>query len=113
MFLLNNFITFFMFQQSSVPNNDQLYNTRLIIKGSGVVSFTNETTLNYVGGSSSSYPHILIQTDKAAYKTGQKGMFIIISASLWENRSSGFPTRSDTNRAVQLLKMAIGLKFRI
>ena len=30
-----------------------------------------------------------------------------------ENRSSGFPTRSDTNRAVQLHKMAGGLKFRI
>ena len=30
-----------------------------------------------------------------------------------ENRSSGFPTRSDTNRAVQAQKMARGLKFRI
>ena len=29
------------------------------------------------------------------------------------NRSSGFPTRSDTNRAVQPQKMARGLKFRI
>ena len=28
-------------------------------------------------------------------------------------RSSGFPTRSDTNRAVQSQKMARGLKFRI
>ena len=28
-------------------------------------------------------------------------------------RSSGFPTRSDTNRAVQPQKMASGLKFRI
>ena len=27
--------------------------------------------------------------------------------------SSGFPTRSDTNRAVQKQKMARGLKFRI
>ena len=27
--------------------------------------------------------------------------------------SSGFPTRSDTNRAVQPQKMAIGLKFQI
>ena len=34
-------------------------------------------------------------------------------ASLWENRSLGFPTRSDTNRAVQPQKMARGLKFRI
>ena len=34
-------------------------------------------------------------------------------ASLWENRSSGFPTRSDTNRAIQSLKMATCLKFRI
>ena len=29
------------------------------------------------------------------------------------NRSSGFPTRSDTNRAVQSQTMARGLKFRI
>ena len=29
------------------------------------------------------------------------------------NRSSGFPTRSDTNRAVQPQKIAGGLKFRI
>ena len=31
----------------------------------------------------------------------------------YENRSSGFPTWSDTNRAEQPLKMARGLKFRI
>ena len=30
-----------------------------------------------------------------------------------QNRSSGFPTRSDTNWAVQSLNMARGLKFRI
>ena len=30
-----------------------------------------------------------------------------------ENQSSGFPTRSDTNRAVQTQKIARGLKFRI
>ena len=30
-----------------------------------------------------------------------------------ENLSSRFPTRSDTNRAVQPQKMAGGLKFRI
>ena len=30
-----------------------------------------------------------------------------------ENRSSGIPTRSDTNRAGQSLKMARDLKFRI
>ena len=29
------------------------------------------------------------------------------------NQSSGFPTKSDTNRAVQPQKMASGLKFRI
>ena len=34
-------------------------------------------------------------------------------ASSWENRSSGFPTRSDTNRAVQPQNMARDLKFRI
>ena len=30
-----------------------------------------------------------------------------------ENRSSGFPIRSDTNRAVQPMRIARGLKFRI
>ena len=30
-----------------------------------------------------------------------------------ENRSSGFPTRSDTNRHVQSQKQARSLKFRI
>ena len=30
-----------------------------------------------------------------------------------ENWPSGFPTRSDTNRPVQLQRMARGLKFRI
>ena len=34
-----------------------------------------------------------------------------IRASLSENRSSGFPTRSDINRAVQPQKTVSGLKF--
>ena len=34
-------------------------------------------------------------------------------ASLLENRSSGFHTRSHTNQAVQPQKMASALKFRI
>ena len=34
-------------------------------------------------------------------------------ASFWEQRTSGFPTRSDTNQAVQPLKMARDLEFRI
>ena len=34
-------------------------------------------------------------------------------AATRENRSSGFPTRSDTNRAVQAQKQARSLKFRI
>ena len=47
----------------------------------------------------------------------------MITAILWvyqnyeprseKNRSSGFPTRFDTNRAVQSQKMPRGLKFRI
>ena len=36
-----------------------------------------------------------------------------IWASTWENRSSGFPTRSHTHRAAQLQKMARGSKYRI
>ena len=46
-------------------------------------------------------------------KTHKKKSFYHMSLVTWENRSSGFPTRSDTNRAVQSQKMAIGLKFRI
>ena len=38
---------------------------------------------------------------------------IYIWASLWENRSSGFPTRSHTNLTVQPQKKARGLKFCI
>ena len=37
----------------------------------------------------------------------------LIWASFWENRSSGFPTRSATNKAVQSQKMARGSKFWI
>ena len=37
----------------------------------------------------------------------------VYCSSLRENRSSGFPTRSDTNRAVQPKKMSRDLKFRI
>ena len=37
----------------------------------------------------------------------------IIGAASWDNLSSGFPARSGTSRAVQPLKMARGLKFRI
>ena len=36
-----------------------------------------------------------------------------IWASLWENRSLGFPTKSDTNRFVQPQKLAGSLKFQI
>ena len=40
-----------------------------------------------------------------------------ICENIWaaksENRSSGLPTRSDTNRAAQLLNMTRGLKFWI
>ena len=38
---------------------------------------------------------------------------IIKWAATSENRSSGFPTRSHTNRATQLLNMARGLEFPI
>ena len=37
----------------------------------------------------------------------------ILWASLWENRSSGLPTRSDTNRAAHVQKMVRSLKFWI
>ena len=37
---------------------------------------------------------------------------LVIWASLWENRSSVFPTMSDTKWAAQSLNMARGFKFR-
>ena len=37
----------------------------------------------------------------------------VTKPSMRENRSSGIPTRSDTNQAVQAQKMARSLKFRI
>ena len=39
--------------------------------------------------------------------------FVIVWALLWENRSSGFLTWSNTNRAVQSQMMSRGLKFQI
>ena len=39
--------------------------------------------------------------------------FYTTGASTRENRSSGFPTRSDINRPVQLQTRASSLKFRI
>ena len=39
--------------------------------------------------------------------------FVLNGPRCEKNRSSGFPTRSDTNRAVQPQKMARSLKFRI
>ena len=38
---------------------------------------------------------------------------LLMTGEFVDDRSSGFPTRSDTNRAVQSHKMARGLKFRI
>ena len=44
---------------------------------------------------------------------GHPGHFTVIWATTSENRSSGIPTRSDTSRAGQSLKIARDLKFRI
>ena len=40
-------------------------------------------------------------------------MSVLIRAATRENRSSGFPTRCDTNRSVQSQEQARGLKFRL
>ena len=63
-----------IFQQTSAPEDGYLYNARVVVKGSGVVSFTNETSIDFFSSSRNNHPHIFIQTDKAAYKTGQKGI---------------------------------------
>ena len=42
-----------------------------------------------------------------------RGHLVCICATLCEDLSSGFPTRSNTNLAVQPQKMARGLKFPI
>ena len=55
-------------------------------------------------------PSILLNMDISATS---KSNLDQIWAATSENRTSGFPTRSDTNRAWQSLKIARDLKFRI
>ena len=50
-----------------------------------------------------------INACKITYHTKRRGY----EPRCENSRSSGFPTRSDTNQAVQPQKMARGLKFRI
>ena len=45
--------------------------------------------------------------------TSGKTYFVMKIAVMRENRSSGFPTRSDTNRPEQPQKQARSLKFRL
>ena len=54
-------------------------------------------------------------TQKPSAVTCRKGICVseISLAVTRQNRSSGFPTRSDTNRAVQPQRMTRRLKFRI
>ena len=47
------------------------------VTGSGVVSFTNSTTIyNNAYHRTPTESAVFIQTDKAVYKTGQKGTYI-------------------------------------
>ena len=77
---------------------DHNVSNKLLIKKNPVHNFMHSHSL----------PH-------AIYMLAQNDLFLHSNkwASLWENRSSGFPTRSDTNWSVQPQKMAKGLKFRI
>ena len=54
---------------------------------------------------------LLLQV-KHSYVTGD-GSSTIKCAATRENRSSGVPTKSDTNRPVQSQEQARSLKFRI
>ena len=54
----------------------------------------------------------MLSTAGHSYDQSSAKSFTQMSLVL-RKRSLGFPTRSDTNRAVQLQKMARGLKFRI
>ena len=56
--------------------------------------------------------HFLLVTSHLLFSTKyfEDDFSMINRASLRENRSSGFPTRSDTNQAVQPRKIARGLQ---
>ena len=59
---------------------------------------------------------LVIQLPFVCERTGFAGALEMVStsrAAIRENRASGFPTWSDTNRAVQSQKMIRNLKFRI
>ena len=59
--------------------------------------------------------YILLTPGPLIYMYNQDIIHVLykIRAATRENQSSGFPTRSDTNRAVQAQEMATSLKFRI
>ena len=63
-----------------------------------------------IGGRKMATSHV----SRCVYAFSLQGIKRIKCTSLvLRNRSSGFPTRSDINRAVQSQKMPRGLKFRI
>ena len=57
-------------------------------------------------------PDCSVSKTRKSLKSLQLESMVILATSS-ENLSSGLPTRSDINRAVQPQKMARGLKFRI
>ena len=57
--------------------------------------------------------HQMLVSLELSQQLKYKFNFYIIRAAMPENRSSGFPTRSDTNRPVQSQKQARTLKFWI
>ena len=58
-------------------------------------------------------PFVVLCLDSMSPVMRKPVICICKTKGLRENLSSGFPTSSDTNRAVQPLKMARGLKFQI
>ena len=56
---------------------------------------------------------IIVSRGRAGGGVGTTFLTVIILGATRENRSSGFPTRSDTNRAAHILNKARDLKFRI
>ena len=56
---------------------------------------------------------IIDHSDMISAVEGGCNLFRIYELRHEKNRSSGFPTRSDTNRSVQPQKMATSLKFWI
>ena len=98
-----------------------IYNLSLRSMGALFVLLLNVPVNNYgyvrmpypLNGSSTKLWSVHPKCSEIYHYPSKQEMFVMIRAVTRENRSSGFPTRSDINRSMQSQKMARSLKFRI